>query len=72
MFSAGEKYRRAASYLITAERLQAHNAPGRMAIYQRELALFLKGSHLMGDKVQRVEIPYEGKHLSAFYYPVDH
>jgi len=71
-FSAGEKYRRAASYLITAERLQAHNAPGRMAIYQRELELFLKGSHLLGDKVQRVEIPYEGKHLSALYYPADH
>lgn len=71
LFSAGEKYRRAASYLITAERLQAHNAPGRMVIYQRELALFVKGSHLLGDKVQRVEIPYEGKHLSALYYPAD-
>ena len=70
-FSAGEKYRRAASYLITAERLQAHNAPGRMAIYQRELELFHKGSRLLGDKVQRVEIPYEGKHLSALYYPAD-
>ncbi len=70
-FSAGEKYRRAASYLITAERLQAHNAPGRLAIYQRGLELFLKGSRLLGDKVQRVEIPYEGKHLSAFYYPAD-
>src|SRR3989339_1543163 len=70
-FSAGEKYRRAASYLITAERLQAHNAPGRMALYQRALELFLKGSRLLGDKVQRVEIPYEGKHLSALYYPAD-
>jgi dienelactone hydrolase len=71
LFSAGEKYRRAASYLITAERLQAHNAPGRLAIYQRALELFLKGSRLLGDKVQRVEIPYEGKHLSALYYPAD-
>ncbi len=69
LYSAGEKYRRASSYLITAERLQAHNAPGRMAIYRRELELFLKGSHLMGDRVQRVEIPYEGTHLSALYYP---
>lgn len=71
LLSAGEKYRRAASYLITAERLQAHDAPGRMVIYQRELELFLKGSRLLGDKVQRVEIPYGGKHLSAFYYPAD-
>ncbi|HSV46226.1 MAG TPA: prolyl oligopeptidase family serine peptidase [Ramlibacter sp.] len=71
LFSAGEKYRRASGYLITAERLQAHNAPGRLAIYQRALALFQKGSRLMGDKVQRVEIPYEGKHLAALYYPAD-
>lgn len=69
MYSAGEKYRRASSYLITAERLQAHNAPGRLAVYQRELELFLKGSQLLGDRVQRVELPYEGTHLSALYYP---
>ncbi|MBT9552358.1 MAG: prolyl oligopeptidase family serine peptidase [Hydrogenophaga sp.] len=71
LFSAGEKYRRAAGYLITAERLQAHNAPGRLAIYQRALALFLQGSRLVGDRVQRVEIPYEGQHLAALYYPAD-
>jgi len=69
--SAGEKYRRAASYLVTAERLQAHDAPGRLALYRRELELFLKGSQLLGDPVQRVEIPYEGKHLSALYLPAE-
>ena len=47
-FSAGEKYRRAASYLITAERLQAHDAPGRLDIYRRELALFQQGSQVLG------------------------
>ena len=67
--SAGEKYRRAASYLITAERLQAHDAPGRRALYERELALFLQGARLLGERVQRVEIPYEGTHLSALYLP---
>jgi dipeptidyl aminopeptidase/acylaminoacyl peptidase len=71
LFSAGEKYRRAGLYLTTAERLQALDAPDRMQIYRRSLALFLEGSRLMGDKVQRVEIPYEGKHLSALYYPAD-
>lgn len=71
LLSAGEKYRRASGYLITAERLQAHNAPGRLAIYQRALALFLQGSRLVGDRVQRVEIPYEGKHLAGLYYPAD-
>jgi dienelactone hydrolase len=67
LLSAGEKLRRASSYLITAERLQAHDSPGRLAMYRRELELFLEGSRLMGDPVQRVEIPYEGSHLSALY-----
>jgi dienelactone hydrolase len=71
LLSAGEKIRRAASYLLTAERLQAHDAPGRLVLYRRMLELFLKGSRLLADKVQRVEIPYEGKHLSALYLPAD-
>ncbi|MGR6805467.1 alpha/beta hydrolase family protein [Sphaerotilus natans] len=69
LISAGEKLRRASSYLITAERLQAHDAPGRRALYERELALFQEGSRLLGDRMQRVEIPYEGSHLSALYLP---
>ena len=71
LFSAGEKYRRASAYLITAERLQAHDAPGRLALYRRELALFHKGASLMRDRVQRVEIPYEGSHISALYFPTE-
>ena len=71
LFSAGEKYRRASAYLITAERLQAHDAPGRLALSRRELALFHKGASLMRDRVQRVEIPYEGSHISALYFPAE-
>ena len=71
LLSAGEKLRRASSYLITAERLQAHDAPGRLDLYRRELELFLKGSCLMGEPVERVEIPYEGRQLSALYRPAD-
>lgn len=69
--SAGEKLRRAASYLITAERLQAHDAPGRLDLYRRELALFERGTQLLGDKLRRVEIPYEGQRLSALYLPAE-
>ena len=67
LLSAGEKLGRAASYLITAERLQAHGSPGRVALYQRVLDLFAEGARLAGDNWERVEIPYEGKHLSALY-----
>lgn len=69
--SAGEKISRAASYLITAERLQAHNAPGRLALYRRHLDLFAEGLKLSRENCERVEIPYEGKHLSALYVPAE-
>ena len=65
--SAGEKLGRGASYLITAERLQAHGSPGRAALYRRVLDLFAEGVALSGENCERVEIPYEGKTLSALY-----
>ena len=67
LLSAGEKYNRAATYLITAERLQAHAAPGRLALYQRFLEIYARGMRLSRENCQRVEIPYEGKALSALY-----
>ena len=66
-YSAGEKLNRAASYLITAERLQAHGSEGRAALYRRHLDLFAEGVQLSGENCERVEIPYEGTHLSALY-----
>ena len=67
LISAGDKYSRAAIYYLTAERLQAHGAPGRVALYQRFLETFAKGIALAGENCQRVEIPYEGGVLSALY-----
>ena len=67
MISAGDKYGRAATYLLTAERLQAHGAEGRLALYRRFLDTFAKGLRLSGENCERVEIPYEGGHLSALY-----
>ena len=67
LLSAGEKLNRAASYLITAERLQAHGAEGRAVLYRRHLDLFAEGVSLSGENCERVEIPYEGTHLSALH-----
>jgi dienelactone hydrolase len=67
LLSAGEKYKRASSYLLTCERLQAHDAPGRMELYRRELDLFARGVAHAKDNCERVEIPYGGGHLSALY-----
>lgn len=67
LLSAGEKYGRAASYLLTAERLQAHGAPGRLELYRRLLDMFAKGVALSGENCERVEIPYEGRHIAGLY-----
>ncbi|SAK52403.1 dipeptidyl aminopeptidase/acylaminoacyl-peptidase-like protein [Caballeronia glebae] len=65
--SAGDKYNRAAIYLLTCERLQAHGAAGRVELYRRFLAVFARGIALSGENCERVAIPYDGTHLSALY-----
>jgi len=71
LFSAGEKYSRASSYLITCERLQAHDAPGRLDMYKRCLELFARSLELTKDKCTRVEIPYQGKHIAGLFIPAE-
>jgi energy-coupling factor transporter ATP-binding protein EcfA2 len=63
MLSAGEKYRRAAVYLITAERMLVHDEPGRVVLYRRSLDTFDMAIALRGDNCERVLIPYGGAHL---------
>ena len=65
LMSAGEKYNRAATYYLTCERLQAHGAAGRTELYQRFLQTFKRGIELSRENCERVEIPYEGKHISG-------
>lgn len=67
LISAGDKLGRAATYLLTAERLQGHGAPGREALYRRMLDTFQRSVQLAGENCERVEIPYEGQTLAALY-----
>jgi dienelactone hydrolase len=67
LISAGDKYGRAATYYLTAERLQAHGAEGRVALYRRFLDVFAKGIALAGENCERVEIPYGDAHISGLY-----
>jgi dienelactone hydrolase len=69
LISAGDKLGRASTYLITAERLQAHDAPGRLALYKRSLALFAKSVALAGESAVRVTIPYENAEISGIFVP---
>jgi dienelactone hydrolase len=68
-FSAGEKLKRASIYYFTAERMQGHGHPGRTQTYRKALNAFLGGVKASGDAVERVEIPYEGKVISALWSP---
>ncbi|TCK07552.1 alpha/beta hydrolase family protein [Marinobacterium mangrovicola] len=67
MISAGDKYKRASNYYITAERLQGHGSEGREALYQRFLDSFLRGIDLAKDNCIRVEIPYGDSFLTGLY-----
>lgn len=67
LISAGDKYNRAAIYLLTAERLQAHGVPGRAELYRRFLDVFARGLKLSGENCERVEIPYGDAHISGLY-----
>ncbi|KRB93529.1 alpha/beta hydrolase family protein [Noviherbaspirillum sp. Root189] len=67
LISAGDKYGRAAVYYMTAERLQAHNAPGRLELYKRFLSVFNKGTQLAGENCEHVEIPYGDSHIAGLF-----
>jgi dienelactone hydrolase len=67
LISAGDKYGRAATYYLTAERLQAHGAPGRVELYKRFLEVFVRGARLAGENCERVEIPYGDAHIAGLY-----
>ena len=64
-FSAGDKLRRASIYYTVAERMQGLGAPGRERTYQKALDAFGRSMALSGEPCERVDIPYEGKTLSA-------
>jgi dienelactone hydrolase len=67
--SAGDKMLRASNYMLTAERMLAHGSEGRIALYDRVLVAFAEGLALTGAEAEQVQIPYEGKHLSAIFVP---
>jgi Esterase FrsA-like len=57
LFSASNKMERAALYLITAERMQGHGAPGREATYAKAREAFDRSTALGRINRERVEIP---------------
>lgn len=67
--SASVKYRRAAAYLITAERMQARDFPARKEAYRDALDCFGRYTQLSRSPSEAVRIPYEGSSFPALYTP---
>ena len=65
--SAGAKYGRAATYYITAERMQDRHFEPRRRAYSRMLESFAHYIELAELNCQRVEIPYQGKTLAGLF-----
>ena len=65
--TAGQLYFRASNYLAQAERMLAHSDPNRVPTYKRLLELAQKAFELHSPRVSRVEIPYEGATLPAYF-----
>jgi naringenin degradation protein FdeB len=63
--SAAAKYRRAAAYYITAERMQTRHFEPRQRAYRAMLDCFAAHTRLGELNCERVEIPYRGKVLAA-------
>ncbi|RZA12004.1 MAG: alpha/beta hydrolase, partial [Lysobacteraceae bacterium] len=65
LFSAGEKLQRAALYLQTAERLQAHDFAPRKRMYRQMLDCFQRAQTLLKSNCTRIEIPYAHAHIAG-------
>ena len=71
VYSAGAKLKRAAVYYLTGERMQKHGYEPRTIAYAKGRNAFLKGALLIGEKVERVEIPYKGGLIAGYLLQAD-
>jgi dienelactone hydrolase len=69
--TAGQQYRRAAAYICQAERMQSPSSPGRAEIYRHCLALMERSFELIDPCTSRVEVPFEGSALPAYFTRAD-
>jgi esterase/lipase len=69
--SAGAKLGRAATYFLTAERMQSRDYAPRTVAYAKMLDSFARFVTLHGENCERVEIPYKGKSLAGLLVKAD-
>ncbi|MBS29488.1 MAG: hypothetical protein CL566_11315, partial [Alphaproteobacteria bacterium] len=69
--SASAKYKRAAAYFMTAERMCKSDDPVRIETYKQMLDVFRKGVEREEGPVEWVEVPYKDTSLPALFYRAD-
>ncbi|MCY1670949.1 alpha/beta fold hydrolase [Novosphingobium sp. SL115] len=67
LFSASNKLERASLYLLVAERMQGHGAPGRKETYAKAREAFDRSTALGKINRERVEIQLESGTMPALY-----
>ena len=67
--TASDAYLRAATYYFFAERFLSHLNPDKLDAYRKSLACLVKGSARAMPGLEKVKVPYEGSHLSAYFLP---
>jgi dienelactone hydrolase len=65
--TAGQKLQRAANYLAQAERMQAAGSSERLDTYRHLLEVQVESFDLIDPATSRVEVPYEGSSLPAYF-----
>jgi dienelactone hydrolase len=65
--TAAQKWFRSGVYVCQAERMLSESMPERRAFYQQALDAFAKVFELQDHATSRVEVPFEGTTLPAYY-----
>jgi alpha-beta hydrolase superfamily lysophospholipase len=71
LVTAGDAYFRAATYYFLAERFLSHANAAKLDAYRRSMQCFANGAAIAVPGLEKVDIPYEGSHLSAYFLPPD-
>lgn len=69
--SAGEKYLRSALYYLVAERQASPRDAKKRELYDAGLGAFRRGLEARGERVELVDVPYEGGTLPSLFVPAE-
>ena len=67
--TAGDAYLRAATYYFFAERFLNHTNPDKLTAYRKSIDCLLQGAAIAMPKLEKVDVPFEASHLSAYFNP---